>query len=87
VADKAELVSEILWLIGRLGEALSVKKRPDQALVKVEEANKYAPNWGRLHLKWGEALGFAGNKDEAQKQFALAAGLDMSVADKAEFTK
>jgi hypothetical protein len=67
VADKAELVSEILWLIGRLGEALSVKKRPDQALVKVEEANKYAPNWGRLHLKWGEALGFAGKKDEAQK--------------------
>jgi hypothetical protein len=22
-----------------------VKKQPDQALVKFEEANKYAPNW------------------------------------------
>jgi len=32
-----------------------------------------APNWGRLHLKWGEALGYGGKKDEAQKQYALAA--------------
>jgi tetratricopeptide (TPR) repeat protein len=69
------------------GEALMAKKQPDQALAKFEEAEKYASNWGRLHLKWGEALGYVGRKDEAQKQFALAAGLDMSSADKAELAK
>jgi len=39
------------------GEALIAKKQPDQALAKFEEAEKYAPNWGHLHLKWGKALG------------------------------
>ena len=66
------------------GEALMKKNRSDLALAKFEEAEKYAPNWGRLHLKWGEALFYAGRKDEAQKQYALAAGLDLSDADKAE---
>jgi len=69
------------------GEALMKKNRSDLALAKFEEAEKYAPNWGRLHLKWGEALGYAGRKDEAQKQFALAAGLDLSDVDKAELAK
>jgi len=69
------------------GEALIAKKQPDLALAKFTEAQKYAPNWGRLHLKWGEALGYAGQKDEAQKQYALAAGLDLSSADKAELAK
>jgi tetratricopeptide (TPR) repeat protein len=69
------------------GEALMAKNRSDLALAKFSEAEKYAPNWGRLHMKWGEALGFAGKKDEAQKQFALAAGLDLTAADRAELTK
>jgi tetratricopeptide (TPR) repeat protein len=69
------------------GEALMKRNRSDLALAKFTEAEKYAPNWGRLHLKWGEALGYAGQKDEAQKQFALAAGLDLSSADKAELAK
>jgi hypothetical protein len=34
-------------------------------LAKFEEAQKYAPNWGRPHMKWGEVLGYAGKKDEA----------------------
>ena len=46
------------------------KNRSDLALAKFEEADKYAPNWGRLHLKWGEALFYAGKSDEAKKQFA-----------------
>jgi tetratricopeptide (TPR) repeat protein len=66
------------------GEALMAKKEPDAALAKFEEADKYAPNWGRLHLKWGEALVYAGKKEEAQKQFATAATLDMTAAEKAE---
>jgi len=69
------------------GEALMKKNRSDLALAKFEEAEKYAPNWGRLHLKWGEALGYAGSKDEAQKQYALAAGLDLFSADKAELAR
>ena len=69
------------------GEALMKKNRSDLALAKFEKAEKYAPNWGRLHLMWGEALGYAGKKDEAQKQFALAAGLDLSSADKAELVR
>jgi hypothetical protein len=40
-----------------------------------------------LHLKWGEALVYAGKKDEAQKQFARAGGLDLSAADKAELAR
>ena len=32
------------------------KNHSDLALAKFAEAEKYAPNWGRLHLKWGEAL-------------------------------
>ncbi|HEX3672646.1 MAG TPA: hypothetical protein VHU87_00090 [Rhizomicrobium sp.] len=58
------------------GEALMEENRSDLALAKFADADKYAPNWGRLHLKWGEALGYAGRKAEAQKQFAIAAGLD-----------
>ena len=66
------------------GEALMLKNRSDLALAKFEEANKYAPNWGRLHLKWGEALFYAGKQDEAKKQFAAAATLDLSAADKVQ---
>jgi tetratricopeptide (TPR) repeat protein len=66
------------------GEALMLQDRSDRALAKFEEANKYAPNWGRLHLKWGEALYWSSDKTDALKQFAIASGLDLSVADRAE---
>jgi Flp pilus assembly protein TadD len=69
------------------GEALMLKNRSDLALAKFEEANKYAPNWGRLHLKWGEAMLWSGRKDDARNQFAAAAGLDLSVAEKAELAR
>ncbi|HEY1875895.1 MAG TPA: hypothetical protein VGG66_00445, partial [Rhizomicrobium sp.] len=69
------------------GEALMKKNRSDLALAKFEEAAKYAPNWGRLHLKWGEALYFAGNKEEAQKQFARAATLDLTGAERADLAR
>jgi len=69
------------------GEALMQENRSDLALAKFEEADKYAPNWGRLHLKWGEALSYTGRKGEAKAQFALAAVLDLSAADKAELAR
>jgi len=68
-------------------EALMKKNRSDLALAKFEEAEKYAPNWGRLHMKWGEALGYVEKKNDAQKQFAIAAGLDLTAADKAELVR
>jgi len=66
------------------GEALVAKNRSDLALAKFEEAAKYAPNWGRLRLKWGEALWWSGDKDSAQKQFAVAATLDLTPSEKSE---
>ena len=54
------------------------------ALAKFADADKYAPNWGRLHLNWGEALVYAGKPDEAKKQYARAAQLDLTPAEKAE---
>jgi len=69
------------------GEALIVKNRSDLALAKFEEADKYAPNWGRLHLKWGEALIWSGDKSGAAQQFAQAAHLGLTAAEKAELTR
>jgi Flp pilus assembly protein TadD len=69
------------------GEALMAQNRSGLALAKFAEANTYAPHWGRLHLKWGEALFWSGDRDGAKKQFAIAAGLDLSAADRAELAR
>ena len=70
------------------GEALMRQNHSDLALAKFAEAEKYAPNWGRLHLKWGEALVYAGQDAmKRAKQFARAAQLDLTTADKAELAK
>jgi len=69
------------------GEALMAKNQSHLALAKFAEAEKYAPSWGRLHLKWGEALGYVGRKDEARAQYHAASTLDLSVADKAELAR
>jgi tetratricopeptide (TPR) repeat protein len=68
-------------------EALMAKNQSHLALAKFEEADNYAPNWGRLHLKWGEALVYAGKRDEARAQFARAAHLDLTPAEKAELAR
>ncbi|HEX3809371.1 MAG TPA: hypothetical protein VHW02_06685 [Rhizomicrobium sp.] len=69
------------------GEALMAKNRSDLALAKFDDANKYAPNWGRLHLKWGEALSYAGDKADAQKQWAIAAHLDLAPPEKSQLVR
>jgi tetratricopeptide (TPR) repeat protein len=69
------------------GEALIRKNRSDLALAKFAQAAKYAPNWGRLHLKWGEALLWSGDKKGAQKQFAIAAHLDLTPAEKSQLAR
>jgi hypothetical protein len=40
-----------------------------------------------LHLKWGEALVYAGKRDEAKAQFARAAALDLTPSEKAELAR
>lgn len=60
------------------------KKRPHLELAKFADAEKYAPNWGRLHLKRGETLVYAGKKDEAKAHFARAVQRNLTAADKAE---
>ncbi|MEI9932869.1 MAG: hypothetical protein WDM89_20610 [Rhizomicrobium sp.] len=69
------------------GEALLARHQPEEALSKFEEADKHAPNWGRLHLKWGEALWGVGRKDEAKKRYAIASGLDLTPSEKSELAR
>jgi hypothetical protein len=69
------------------GEALMQENRSDLALAKFEEADKYAPNWGRLHIKWGQALFWAGKLADSKKQIAIAEGLDLPPADKVALAK
>ena len=63
------------------------KNQSHLALAKFEEADKYAPNWGRLHLGWGEALMYTGKKDEARTQYQKASTLDLTAADRAELVR
>ena len=69
------------------GEALMAKNQSHLALAKFAEADKYAPNWGRLHLKWGEALVYVGKKDEAKKQFVVAARLHLTPSEKSALAR
>ena len=66
------------------GEALIAKNRSDLALAKFEEAVKYAPNWGRLHLKRGEALWWAGDRGKSRAQFTAASHLDLTTQEQSE---
>ena len=66
------------------GEVLIAKNRSDLALAKFDEAARDAPNWGRLHLKWGEALKWSGDPDGAARQFAQAAALYLTAAERKE---
>src|SRR5581483_11903949 len=68
------------------GEALMAKNQSHLALGKFAEAEKYAPNWRRLHLKWGEAFAYVGTKDDAKSQFARPAALHLPPSEKSELT-
>ena len=59
---------------------------PHLAQAKFKEANNHAPNWGRLHLKSGEALVYAGREDQAKAQLTSAARRDLSPAEKSELS-
>jgi hypothetical protein len=69
------------------GEALMVQNQSHLAVAKFAEADKYAFNWGRLHLKWGEALSYAGKAEQAKAQLARAATLNLTPDEKAELAR
>jgi hypothetical protein len=69
------------------GEALIKKDRADLALAKFAEANQYVPRWGRLHLKWGEALIYVGRPGDAARQFTMATGLELTAAERSELAR
>lgn len=69
------------------GEALIARNRSDLALDKFRAALPLAPKWGRLHLKYAQALLYTGHKDAAKAEFALAATLDLTPAERAQLPR
>ena len=69
------------------GEALMRKGDYAGAAAKFAAADKDAPRWGRNHLRSSEALARLGKADEARAQWRAAAGMDLSVADRAELAR
>ncbi|MDB5452234.1 MAG: hypothetical protein JWO33_812 [Caulobacteraceae bacterium] len=66
------------------GEALLAKSDAAGAARAFEDAVRLTPAWGRLHLKLGEALAKMGKAEQAKVQFAAAAGMDLTPAERAE---
>jgi hypothetical protein len=66
------------------GEALAKRGDYAGAIAKYAEADRYAPQWGRNHLMWAEALAKAGKTADARAHKQAAAGLELTVADRAE---
>lgn len=69
--------------IRQWSERLELALQLAGAATKFTEADRLRPRWGRLHLKWGEALARLGEPAEARAQFAAAATMDLSPADRA----
>jgi predicted Zn-dependent protease len=65
------------------GEALLKKGDAKGAAAKFAEADKYAPRWGRNHLLWGESLAATGKTAEANVQWRIASGLDLTPDERA----
>ena len=65
------------------GEALMRKGDFSGAAAKFAEPDRDAPRWGRNHLRWGEALLHLGRTAQARAQFQAAAGLELSIGDRA----
>ena len=47
-------------------------------------AAERAPQWGRLHLVWGEAEAGRGRSDTARALWTKAAGMDLSPTDRGQ---
>ena len=60
-----------------------VQNRSGPALAKFTGAEMYAPAWVG-YTRNGASLFYAGKPDEAKKQWAIAARLDLAAGDKSE---
>ena len=69
-----------------LGEVQMAQGDNEGAAATFATAAAITPWWGRLHLKWGEALAKLGKADEARAKFTAAAGMDLTAAERAEVT-
>ena len=68
------------------GEALLAKNDAKGAAARFSKAAQFAPRWGRLHLKWGEALAKLGKADEARAKWGAASGMDLTPTERARVT-
>jgi tetratricopeptide (TPR) repeat protein len=66
------------------GEALLAQGDARAAAAKFAQAARLAPRWGRARVKWGAALAKLGQTAQARAQWRLAAGLDLTPAERAE---
>ena len=66
------------------GEALAAKGDHKGAAAKFKTAANYAPNWGRLHLRWAQSLARQGKTAEAREHRAIAARLDLTPTERRE---
>lgn len=66
------------------GTALLLKGDGMGAATQFMRAARLAPNWGRNHLKWVEALARLGKRAEAREQLRRAAELPLSASDRME---
>jgi tetratricopeptide (TPR) repeat protein len=73
------------WADPRFGLAGALMQlgRVDEAEREFREAARFAPRWGALHIGWGEALWRLGRRAEAREKLRLAAGMDLSAANRA----
>ena len=65
------------------GDLLMRRGDPRGAMAAYRDAARFAPHWGGLQAAWARALDEAGQKDQAMKHWRLAAGMDLSAADRA----
>jgi tetratricopeptide (TPR) repeat protein len=69
------------------GEALLAKSDAAGAARNFKDAAHLTPGWGRLHLKWGQALAALGKTDEAKAKWAAAARMDLTASERAELAR
>jgi tetratricopeptide (TPR) repeat protein len=66
------------------GEVLLAEGDAAAAARAFQAASKFAPAWGRLHLKWAEALARLGQRDQARAELRQAGQLDLTAAERTE---
>jgi len=69
------------------GEALVAKNRSDLALAEIRGSKQIRAQLGAPAPQMGRGAVLCGKNDEARRQFAQAASLDLSAADRGALAK